>query len=86
LKPNNFKGDAKLMNLIRDAVSGAENDDGWARLSKSGVHISNQASFDSRNYCYSRLSGFIEVIGTFELRRNENKHSEIRKGKSKNVT
>lgn len=83
LKPNDLKGDTKLMNLIRDAISGTENDDGWARLSKVGAHISNQASFDSRNYGYSRLSDLIEAIDLFELRRDENNHFEIRKSKGK---
>ena len=83
LKTNDLKGDTKLMNLIRDAISGTENDEGWARLSRVGAHISNQASFDPRNYGYARLSDLVEAIGLFELRRDENKHFEIRERKRK---
>jgi uncharacterized protein (TIGR00288 family) len=83
LKPNGLKGDTKLMNLIRDAISGTENDEGWARLSRVGAHISNQASFDPRNYGYARLSDLVEAIGLFELRRDESKHFEIRDCKRK---
>jgi len=59
------------MNLIRDAISGTENDEGWARFSKVGTHISNQDSFDFRNYGNSRIRRLIEAIGLFELRRDE---------------
>lgn len=83
LKPNGLKGDTKLMNLIRDAISGTENDEGWARLSRVGAHISNQASFDPRNYGYARLSDLVEAIGLFELRRDESNHFEIRDCKRK---
>jgi uncharacterized protein (TIGR00288 family) len=83
LKPNELKGDTKLMNLIRDAISGTENDEGWAKLSKVGAHISNHAPFDSRNYGYSRLSDLIEAIDLFELQRDEHMHFEIRNGKRK---
>jgi len=83
MKPNELKGDTKLMNLIRDAISGTENDDGWAKLSKVGAHISNHASFDPRNYGYSRLSDLIEAIGLFELKRDEHMHFEVRNVKRK---
>ena len=71
------------MNLIRDAISGTENDEGWARFSKVGTHISNQDSFDFRNYGNSRIRRLIEAIGLFELRRDESKHFEIRDCKRK---
>jgi uncharacterized protein (TIGR00288 family) len=83
LKASELRGDTKLMNLIRDAISGTEDDDGWAKLSKVGAHISNHASFDPRNYGFSRLSDLIEVIGLFELRRDKQMHFEVRNGKNK---
>jgi uncharacterized protein (TIGR00288 family) len=83
LSHNELKGDTKLMNLIRDAISGTENEQGWAKLSRVGAHISNRASFDPRNYGYSRLSDLIEAVGLFELRRDENMHFEVRNGARK---
>jgi len=80
---NKLKKDAKLMNLIREAVSGTENDDGWAKLSRVGTHISNRASFDPRNYGYSRLSDLIEAIGLFEIRRDEHHHFEVKSTRKK---
>jgi uncharacterized protein (TIGR00288 family) len=78
-----LRGDSKLMNLLRDAILANENEDGWAKLSKVGSHISNHASFDSRNYGYLRLSDLIEAIGLFELRRDDRKHFEVRDGRKK---
>ena len=75
---NELKGDTKLITLIREAISGTMNDDGWAKLSKVGSHISNRASFDSRNYGYSRLSDLIDATGLFEIRRDEHQHFEVR--------
>lgn len=83
LKANELRGDTKLMYLIRDAISGTEDDDGWAKLSKVGAHISNHASFDPRNYGFSRLSDLIEEIGLFELRRDKQMHFEVRNVKKK---
>lgn len=73
-----LRGDTKLMNLRRDAIASTEGEDGWAKLSKVGAHISNHASFDPRNYGYSRLSELIEGIGSFELRRDHSNHFEVR--------
>ncbi len=78
LKTNELRQDSKLMNLIREAIAGTAGDDGWAKLSRVGTHISNQASFDARNYGYARLSDLIEAIGLFEIRRDESKHFELR--------
>jgi uncharacterized protein (TIGR00288 family) len=77
-KASELRGNTKLMNLIRDGIASAEDDDGWASLSRVGSHISNQASFDPRNYGYARLSDLIEAIGLFELRRNASRHYEVR--------
>jgi len=73
-----LRGDTKLIMLVRDAISSTEQENGWAGLSRVGAHISNHASFDSRNYGYQRLSDLIEAIGLFELRRSENMHLEVR--------
>ena len=44
------------MLMLRQAVDAAAGDDGWAHLSAVGAQISNQASFDPRNYGYRKLS------------------------------
>lgn len=72
-----LKGDTKLLNLLRNAVAYAENEDGWAHLSVVGSRIGNQASFDSRNYGYPRLVDLFEAIDLFEIKRVNN-HPQIR--------
>lgn len=67
-----LRQDTKLVNLLRRAVDTAQDDDGWSNLAAVGSHIANQASFDSRNYGYSKLSTLFDVIGLFEMERREN--------------
>ncbi|AFY38088.1 hypothetical protein Lepto7376_1755 [[Leptolyngbya] sp. PCC 7376] len=81
-KPGNkLKQDAKLMNLLRGAIANTKDEDGWAKLGLVGGHIKNQASFDSRNYGYAKLSGLFEAIDLFEVRREKNIISVRRKDK-----
>ncbi len=77
-----LKQDTKLMNLLRGAVSSAQDDDGWSSLAVVGSHIANQASFDPRNYGYTKLSVIFEAIDLFELQR-KNKVVYVR-SKSRN--
>ncbi len=79
-----LKQDAKLMNLLRSAVSVTQDDDGWSSLGAVGSHIANQASFDSRNYGYAKLSGLFEAIDLFEVQRS-NKAIYVR-SKSKSTS
>lgn len=53
--PRSIKSDTKLINLLRQAIEAVEEDDGWARLSPIGSHISNHASFDQRNYGFKKI-------------------------------
>ncbi len=65
---NALRGDTRLVNLLRKAVEAAADDEGWAGLGAVGQHISKQASFDSRNYGYAKLSGLFQAIGLFDVR------------------
>jgi uncharacterized protein (TIGR00288 family) len=62
--------DAALVRTLRNAVDAAQGDDGWSHLGAVGSHISNQGSFDSRNYGYRKLSDLIEATGLFEAQKN----------------
>ena len=77
-KENQLETDAKLMKLLRNAVATTKEDNGWSKLSRVGTLISNHASFDSRNYGYSRLSDLFEAIELFELKRDRNKHFVVK--------
>ena len=61
--------DTRLVKLLRGAVQSAANEEGWAMLGIVGNHISNQASFDPRNYGYDRLGEIFEATQLFETKR-----------------
>lgn len=65
-----LRADTRLVQMLRSAVESASGDDGWAHLGVVGSQVSNQASFDPRNYGYRKLSDLIEATGLFELRRD----------------
>ncbi|MGF1566830.1 MAG: NYN domain-containing protein [Nodosilinea sp.] len=67
-----LKQDTKLVSLLRRAVATAQDEDGWSSLAAAGVHISNQASFDPRNYGYAKLSTLVEATDLFEVQRRQN--------------
>lgn len=67
-QPNQLSGDTKLMNLLRNAIAAVQDEDGWAALGPVGSHISNQGSFDVRNFGFGKLSDLFAAIGEFELR------------------
>ena len=77
-----LKGDARLMNLLRNAVHAAEDDQGWAPLAKAGALIGNQASFDSRNYGFKKLVDLFDAIDLFEVTRRDG-HPFVRDKKRK---
>ncbi|MBE9202251.1 NYN domain-containing protein [Synechocystis salina LEGE 06099] len=79
-----LKQDAKLISLLRSAISSTIDDDGWSSLAEIGGHIKNQASFDSRNYGYAKLSSLFEAIDLFEIER-KNRAIYVR-NKQKNLS
>jgi uncharacterized LabA/DUF88 family protein len=65
-----LKGDTALVNLLRNAVEAASDDDGWAPLAGVGTIITNQRpDFDSRTYGYAKLSDLLDATTLFELQR-----------------
>lgn len=77
-KPKNIKSDTKLINLLRQAIEATEDDDGWAGLGPVGSHISNQTSFDSRNYGFKNLSSLFKAIDLFEIKRGASNLYRVR--------
>jgi uncharacterized LabA/DUF88 family protein len=69
---NALKGDTRLMNMLRNAVAAGAGEDGWAALGGVGNHLSNQGSFDCRNYGFSKLSGLFNAIDCFEVQVGSN--------------
>jgi uncharacterized protein (TIGR00288 family) len=76
-EPKKLRGDARLVQMLRSAVDAAGGDDGWANLGEVGNQIGNQASFDSRNYGYGKLSDLVAATDLFEVKR-ENQLVKVR--------
>ncbi len=62
-----LRRDAKLVDLLRNAVEAAAGENGWARVGAVGQQIGNQASFDSRNYGYATLTKLLKATDLFQL-------------------
>ncbi|MCC7456384.1 MAG: NYN domain-containing protein [Nitrospira sp.] len=62
-----LRQDAKLVTLLRNAVTAAQDDEGWARVGAVGQQIANQASFDPRNYGYATLSKLLVATQLFDV-------------------
>lgn len=73
LKPRavaQLKQDAGLINLLRNAIDAASDEDGWAGLGGVGSIVTKQRpNFDSRSYGYVKLSELIAAIDLFEMER-----------------
>lgn len=64
-----LKRDARLINLVRNAIDASSDDDGWAGLGPVGSNIAKQSSqFDPRNYGYRKLRELIAATTLFEIR------------------
>lgn len=75
-----LKSDTKLVNLVRNAIETASDEDGWAHLGLVGSNIASQSSeFDPRNYGYKKLGELVMAVKLFEIdeRYSENKQSKV---------
>lgn len=66
-----LKGNTKLLNTLRSAVSAAEDEEGWAALGRVRNHISNLGPFDHRTYGFKKLSDLFAAIDLFEIRQDQ---------------
>jgi uncharacterized LabA/DUF88 family protein len=67
-----LKGDKIVLNLLRSAVEGCSNDDGWANLADVGGNIVNQSpDFDPRNYGFKKLRDLVEATALFEIKEKQ---------------
>ena len=62
---NELRGDARLVNLLRNAAEQTAEEDGWSHLGRIGQYISNNTSFSPVNYGYKKLSDLIRVSELF---------------------
>lgn len=81
-----LRQDAALVRLLRNAVQRAADDDGWASVGAVGNSISNQSSFDSRNYGYASLSKLLKATELFDVRTQGNAMSVRDKRQARKLT
>ena len=63
-----LKGDAMLVNQLRNAVEAASDDEGWAHLGAVGAILTKQSpDFDSRTWGYAKLSDLIAATTLFDV-------------------
>lgn len=63
--------DAKLVAVLRGAVSASAGDDGWAPLDAAGNAAKRQAPIDPRNYGARNFPKLFEAVGLFDILKAE---------------
>ncbi|HKY89436.1 MAG TPA: NYN domain-containing protein [Nevskiaceae bacterium] len=67
-----LRRDARLLQLVRDGIDAASDEDGWANLGPVGSYIVKQApEFDPRNWGYGKLGDLVTALGLFEIDRQK---------------
>ena len=67
-----LKQDAKLVNLLRNAVEASSDESGWAHLAPVGSNIAKQSpDFDPRNYGYVKLGELVSATKLFEIEQRQ---------------
>ncbi|HET6545365.1 MAG TPA: NYN domain-containing protein [Rhodanobacteraceae bacterium] len=65
-----LKQDAGLVNLLRNAIEAASDEDGWAHLGSIGSIVTKQRpNFDPRSHGYGKLSELISATTLFDVER-----------------
>ena len=65
--PPTLAHDAKLVQILRNAVVAGQRDDGWTLLSNAGGHAKRVSSIDPRNYGIKNFPALFEATGLFDI-------------------
>lgn len=81
---NELRGDTKLTNCLRNAVTATSDEEGWSPLSAVGSHIvKNDPAFDPRNYGYRKLSELVIASELFQMQKTDTHYLlKTKKGKA----
>lgn len=72
-----LKKDTKLLNALRHAIESTEDEEGWAYMADVGNHISNNTSYDPRNFGYRSWGELIRAIDLFEVQKRDDHRSAL---------
>jgi len=74
-----YEAPSRAVPIIRKAMEGLTDEDGWVSLGVIGQRLGNIApDFDSRTYGSSKLSDAIRRTGAFELEMDDANHMRVR--------
>ena len=78
-KPNVEKITPKVLRLLRNSVSDAADEDGWAFLGDVGsLILKKQPNFDARNFGFQKLTPLFKSTKKFEVEEREKGNSRFR--------
>ncbi len=71
-KPNYDKITPKVISLLKNSVSDAADEDGWAFMGDVGsILLKKQPNFDSRNFGFEKLTPLFNSIDKFEIEQRD---------------
>src|SRR4051812_25467972 len=77
--PEEATSQPDLRKILTRAVETSSQDDGWASLGQVGTYLSNtHASFDPRNYGYSKLSALARAQTYLEVEQGDGRAPRVR--------
>jgi len=65
--PARLASDARLVEILRNAVEASMRDDGWAVLAAAGSSAKRVSSIDPRNYGVKNFPALFEATGLFDI-------------------
>lgn len=69
----------KVIRLLKNSVSDAADEDGWAFLGDVGsLILKKQANFDSRNFGFEKLTPMFQSLKQFEIEQREQNNSRFK--------
>ncbi len=78
-KANLYNITPKVVRLLKNSVSDAADEDGWAFLGDVGsLILKKQPNFDSRNFGYEKLTPLFKSLDTFEMEQREKNNSRFK--------
>jgi len=78
-KVNLYNITPKVIQLLKNSVSDAADEDGWAFLGDVGsLILKKQPNFDSRNFGFDKLTPLFKSLETFEIEQREKNNSRFK--------
>ena len=78
-KANLYNITPKVIRLLKNSVSDAADEDGWAFLGDVGsLILKKQPNFDSRNFGFEKLTPLFKSLDAFDLEQRDKNNSRFK--------